>query len=62
VRGERDLPNHLKGEFEDEKNSERDGASDGLLDDYALNEALIVLKGMALRHAPAAAPAAAKTR
>ncbi|MDE2257013.1 MAG: S41 family peptidase [Xanthomonadaceae bacterium] len=56
VRGERDLPNHLKGEFEGEKNSERDGVSDGLLDDYALNEALIVLKGMALRHVPAAAP------
>jgi carboxyl-terminal processing protease len=57
VRGERDLPNHLKGELEGEKSSERDGASDGLLDDYALNEALIVLKGMALRHAPTAAPA-----
>ena len=49
VRGERDLPNHLKGELEDAKNSEHDGASDGLLDDYALNQALIVLKGMALR-------------
>ncbi|MDE1962258.1 MAG: peptidase S41, partial [Xanthomonadaceae bacterium] len=56
VRGERDLPNHLKGEFEGEKNSERDGVSDGLLDDYALNEALIVLKGMALRHVPVAMP------
>ncbi|MHB8678155.1 MAG: S41 family peptidase [Rudaea sp.] len=56
VRGERDLPNHLKGEFEGERNRERDGVSDGLLDDYALNEALIVLKGMALRRAPAAAP------
>ena len=55
VRGERDLPNHLKGEFEGEKNRERDGVSDGLLDDYALNEALNVLKGMALRHAPAPA-------
>ncbi len=62
VRGERDLPNHLKGELEGEKSSERDGASDGLLDDYALNEALIVLKGMALRHLPAASPAAAKVR
>lgn len=59
LRGERDLPNHLKGELEGEKNTERDGASDGLLDDYALNEALIVLKGMALRHAPTVAPAAA---
>lgn len=57
LRGERDLPNHLKGELEGEKRSERDGASDGLLDDYALNEALIVLKGMALRHSPAAAKA-----
>ena len=56
VRGERDLPNHLKGEFEGEKNSERDGVSDGLLDDYALNEALIVLKGMSLRHVPVAVP------
>ena len=57
LRGERDLPGHLKGELEGEKSSERDGASDGLLDDYALNEALIVLKGMALRHPPAAAKA-----
>mgnify|MGYP000701018571 FL=1 len=57
IRGERDLPGHLKGELEGEKNSERDGASDGLLDDYALNQALIVLKGMALRQAPAGAPA-----
>ena len=52
IRGESDLPNHLKGEHERES-SERDGASDGLLDDYALNEALIVLKGMALKRAPA---------
>jgi len=59
VRGERDLPNHLKGELEGEKNSERDGASDGLLDDYALNQALIVLKGMALRHAQPTAAAKA---
>lgn len=57
IRGERDLPGHLKGELEGEKNSEHDGASDGLLDDYALNQALIVLKGMALRQAPAGAPA-----
>ena len=57
LRGERDLPGHLKGELEGEKSNERDGASDGLLDDYALNEALIVLKGMALRHPPAAAKA-----
>jgi carboxyl-terminal processing protease len=53
VRGERDLPGHLKGEHEGETSSERDGASDGLLDDYALNQALIVLKGMALRQAAA---------
>lgn len=57
IRGERDLPGHLKGELEGERNSEHDGASDGLLDDYALNQALIVLKGMALRQAPAGAPA-----
>ncbi|MGH8042526.1 MAG: S41 family peptidase [Rudaea sp.] len=50
IRGERDLPNHLKGEHEADKRANRDGASDGLLDDYALNEALIVLKGMALQH------------
>jgi carboxyl-terminal processing protease len=54
LRGERDLPNHLKGEHEGQSGSERDGASDGLLDDYALNQALIVLKGMALRHTTAA--------
>ena len=56
LRGERDLPNHLKGEHEGQGGSERDGASDGLLDDYALNEALIVLKGMALQKPPAQAP------
>ena len=55
IRGERDLPGHLKGDLEGEKNTDRDGASDGLLDDYALNEALIVLKGMALGGTPAAA-------
>ncbi|MBS0569631.1 MAG: S41 family peptidase [Proteobacteria bacterium] len=60
VRGERDLPNHLKGEHEGERNGERDGASDGLLDDYGLNEALIVLKGMALRHPAAPDPAVPK--
>ncbi|MBS0555966.1 MAG: S41 family peptidase [Proteobacteria bacterium] len=59
IRGERDLPNHLKGAREGEKNDDRDGASDGLLDDYALNEALIVLKGMALRNARTPTPAKA---
>jgi carboxyl-terminal processing protease len=57
IRGESDLPNHLKGEHEGEKTRDRDGATDGLLDDYALNEALIVLKGMALRYPPARTPA-----
>jgi carboxyl-terminal processing protease len=57
VSGERDLPGHLHGEHEGDESGERDGASDGLLDDYALNQALIVLKGMALRHAPTALPA-----
>ena len=52
IRGESDLPNHLKGEHEKDAHADRDGANDGLLDDYPLNEALIVLKGMALRHAP----------
>lgn len=62
IRGERDLPNHLKGEHEADKHGGRDGVSDGLLDDYALNEALIVLKGMALQHkaAPTAAAAGGK--
>jgi carboxyl-terminal processing protease len=51
--GERDLPNHLKGE------NEKDGAADGVgargnTDDYALSEALNVLKGLALQRKVAA--------
>lgn len=52
ISGERDLPRHLKGEHE------RDGLAEDTpraeLDDYALNEALNVLKGMALLRPPAA--------
>ena len=52
ITGERDLPNHLKGA------NEKDGADDkpsqrGNTDDYALSEAMNVLKGLALRFRPA---------
>ncbi|MCQ4167518.1 S41 family peptidase [Tahibacter harae] len=52
---ERDLPNHLRGENEQ---TEAAGANTEAppLDDYALNEAVHVLKAMALR-GPKAAPA-----
>ncbi len=53
ITGERDLPNHLKGAHENEKHHAEDAIDDGTLDDYALSEALIVLKGMALQHRPA---------
>jgi carboxyl-terminal processing protease len=50
ITGERDLPNHLKGDLE------KDGAETprarGSYDDYALNEAMNVLKGMALQRKP----------
>jgi carboxyl-terminal processing protease len=51
IGGEKDLPNHLKGEHE------KDHAATGArsrenLDDYALSEAVNLLKGLALRHAP----------
>jgi len=58
ISGERDLPNHLKGEHEKDKagdkapKRERDN-----LDDYALSEALNLLKGLAAQHRPAAVPA-----
>jgi len=49
ITGERDLPNHLKGA------NEKDGTDDkpsqrGNTDDYALSEAMNVLKGLALRY------------
>lgn len=53
---ERDLPNHLKGDHEEDGAAPKAdaGAGEGVGDDYALSEALHVLKAMALR-APAAA-------
>jgi carboxyl-terminal processing protease len=48
--GERDLPNHLKGEHEKESAKGEGAASRADFDDYALNEAINVLKGMALQH------------
>ncbi|HOV56600.1 MAG TPA: S41 family peptidase [Rhodanobacteraceae bacterium] len=53
---ERDLPNHLKGDHEADGAAPKAdaGAGEGVGDDYALSEALHVLKAMALR-APAAA-------
>ena len=53
---ERDLPNHLKGDHEADGAAPKadTGAGEGVGDDYALSEALHVLKAMALR-APAAA-------
>ncbi|MGA9421912.1 MAG: S41 family peptidase, partial [Rhodanobacteraceae bacterium] len=54
---ERDLRNHLKGSDESEPGPAVEIASSSDRDvqqDYALNEALNVLKGLALRHKPAA--------
>jgi carboxyl-terminal processing protease len=65
ITGERDLPNHLKGDNEKDAVSETPAASSasaanahGTTDDYALSEALNVLKGLALQRKPinAAAP------
>jgi carboxyl-terminal processing protease len=51
ITGERDLPNHLKGEHE--KDKREDGGKKGdNFDDYALSEALNLLKGLALQHKP----------
>ena len=51
ISGEKDLPNHLKGEHEKDHVAgtarEREN-----LDDYALSEAMNLLKGLALRHVP----------
>ena len=54
ISGERDLPNHLIGEHEKDKKTIAHPRDD--LDDYALNEAMNVLKGMALQHPRNAAP------
>jgi carboxyl-terminal processing protease len=54
INGERDLPNHLIGEHEKETKTIAHPRDD--LDDYALNEAMNVLKGMALQHPRNAAP------
>ncbi len=48
ITGERDLPNHLIGEHEKDSKTVAHPRDD--LDDYALNEAMNVLKGMALQH------------
>ena len=49
ITGERDLPNHLIGEHEKDQTKNPAHPRDDL-DDYALNEAMNVLKGMALQH------------
>ena len=55
------MPGHLKGEHEKDKRTEKAAARDSY-DDYALSEALNVLKGMALQHKtmPGNAPAQAQ--
>jgi len=52
ITGERDLPNHLKGENEKTRRDDKKSAKGGELDDYALSEALNLLKGLALQHKP----------
>jgi len=51
---ERDLPGHLKGDHEKDARKDKDSASGrDTMDDYALNEAMNLLKGMALQqHRP----------
>jgi carboxyl-terminal processing protease len=53
ITGERDLPNHLKGEHEKDAHKSGDSAARENLDDYALSEAVNLLKGMALQRKPA---------
>ena len=50
ITGERDLPNHLKGEHEKDKRDE--SVKKDNIEDYALSEALNLLKGLALQHRP----------
>ncbi len=52
ITGERDLPNHLKGEHEKDKRDDAGGKKGDNLDDYALSEALNLLKGLALQRKP----------
>ena len=51
ISGEKDLPNHLKGEHEKDRVAGNSRARENL-DDYALSEAMNLLKGLALRHLP----------
>lgn len=51
ITGERDLPNHLKGDLEKDSVATPARVRESY-DDYALNEALNVLKGMALQRKP----------
>ncbi|HEX6833773.1 MAG TPA: S41 family peptidase [Rudaea sp.] len=53
ITGERDLPNHLRGENE-KSGPETPARQRENYDDYALSEALNVLKGMALQRKPGA--------
>jgi carboxyl-terminal processing protease len=52
ISGEKDLPNHLKGEHEKDRAAAGTSRSRDNLDDYALSEAMNLLKGLALRHVP----------
>ena len=50
ISGERDLPGHLKGDHEKDVRKDKDSvAGRDNIDDYALNEAVNLLKGMALQ-------------
>ena len=51
IGGEKDLPNHLKGEHEKDRAASPARGRENL-DDYALSEAMNLLKGLALRRAP----------
>jgi carboxyl-terminal processing protease len=52
ITGERDLPNHLKGEHEKDARGKEHNAARDNFDDYALVEAVNLLKGMALQRQP----------
>jgi carboxyl-terminal processing protease len=56
ITGERDLPNHLKGDGEKNSVAEKRPDERSYTEDYALTEALNVLKGLASQRKPAAAP------
>ena len=51
ISGEKDLPNHLKGEHEKDRSPGTARARENL-DDYALSEAMNLLKGLALHKLP----------